>query len=150
MDKYKKYYGVMIFGAAVVLLLFAAFKMISPKVTELNSLKTSIASQQKELSGQKKKQETRRRKSLHRRRRKNITESLRTKLEMHPRTKMGDIIVRNVRVKRKNLLGSSVPMTTVLEKKLDSIVITMSANRAIVPMIIVPVRDGRTRIMRLT
>ena len=57
MDKYKKYYGVMIFGAAVVLLLFAAFKMISPKVTELNSLKTSIESKQKELSGQKKKLE---------------------------------------------------------------------------------------------
>ena len=57
MDKYKKYYGVMIFGAAVVLLLFAAFKMISPKVTELNSLKTSIESKQKELSGQRKKLE---------------------------------------------------------------------------------------------
>lgn len=52
MDKYKRYYGVMIFCAAVLLLAFIAFKLIAPKVTELNNLKSSVESKQSELSSQ--------------------------------------------------------------------------------------------------
>ncbi len=55
MDKYRRYYGVMIFGAAVIILLFGMFKLIAPKVTEMNDLKADIEKKQKELSSQRNK-----------------------------------------------------------------------------------------------
>ena len=53
MDKYRRYYGVMIFGAAVIILLFGMFKLIAPKVTEMNDLKADIEKKQKQLTDMK-------------------------------------------------------------------------------------------------
>ena len=55
MDKYKRYYGVMIFSLAVSLLIFALVKVIGPKVDEMNSLKMDIESKQNELNEKKQK-----------------------------------------------------------------------------------------------
>lgn len=55
MDKYRRYYGVIGFVAAVALLLFISYKVISPKVTEMNNLKSDIENRQSELDGQQKK-----------------------------------------------------------------------------------------------
>ncbi len=50
MDKYKRYYGVIGFCVALLLLFFGAYSLITPKVTELTSLKDEIVSKEKELS----------------------------------------------------------------------------------------------------
>ena len=51
MEKYRKYYGVMAFCAAVLVLFFAVFKIVGPKVEEVNTLKSDIESKQQELDG---------------------------------------------------------------------------------------------------
>ncbi len=51
MEKYKKYYGVMAFAAAVLLLFFGIYKIVGPKVEEVNTLKSDIESKQQELDG---------------------------------------------------------------------------------------------------
>ena len=50
MDKYSRYYGVMIFTAAIVALIFGAYMLISPKITEVNSLKSEVESKESQLS----------------------------------------------------------------------------------------------------
>lgn len=50
MDKYKRYYGVIVFCIAIVLLIFGLVQLISPKVTELNDLKASIEQKQGQVS----------------------------------------------------------------------------------------------------
>ena len=50
MDKYKRYYGVIVFCIAIVLLIFGFVQLISPKVTELNDLKASIEQKQGQVS----------------------------------------------------------------------------------------------------
>ena len=49
MDKYKRYYGVIIFCLALAALLFIAFKIIAPNVTALTSGKNTIKEKQSEL-----------------------------------------------------------------------------------------------------
>ena len=49
MDKYKRFYGLIAFIVAVVILGYGAFKMISPKITELSSVKGQVQTKQKEL-----------------------------------------------------------------------------------------------------
>ena len=51
MDKYKKYYGVFAFAFATVMLFVVAFKLISPKVTELNDIQSQIENKQQEAEG---------------------------------------------------------------------------------------------------
>lgn len=51
MEKYRKYYGVMAFCAAVLVLLFAVFKIVGPKVEEVNTLKSDIENKKQELEG---------------------------------------------------------------------------------------------------
>ena len=51
MEKYRKYYGVMAFAAAVLLLFFGIYKIVGPKVEEVNTLKSDIESKQQELDG---------------------------------------------------------------------------------------------------
>ena len=50
MDKYKRYYGVIVFCIAIVLLIFGFVQLISPKVTKLNDLKASIEQKQGQVS----------------------------------------------------------------------------------------------------
>lgn len=50
MDKYKRYYGVIVFCIASILLIFGFVQLISPKVTELNNLKASIEQKQGQIS----------------------------------------------------------------------------------------------------
>ena len=50
MDKYKRYYGVIVFCVAIILLIFGFVQLISPKVTELNNLKASIEQKQGQVS----------------------------------------------------------------------------------------------------
>ena len=50
MDKYKRYYGVIVFCIAIVLLILGFVQLISPKVTELNDLKASIEQKQGQVS----------------------------------------------------------------------------------------------------
>lgn len=50
MDKYKRYYGVIVFCIAIILLIFGFVQLISPKVTELNNLKASIEQKQGQVS----------------------------------------------------------------------------------------------------
>lgn len=50
MEKYKKYYGVIIFCVALVALIALVVYIISPKVTELNSLKNEEAQKQEQVS----------------------------------------------------------------------------------------------------
>lgn len=50
MDKYKRYYGVIVFCIASILLIFGFVQLISPKVTELNNLKASIEQKQGQVS----------------------------------------------------------------------------------------------------
>ncbi len=52
MDKYKRYYGVIAFCVALVILVFGAYQLIFPKVTELTSIKDEVASKEKDLSEQ--------------------------------------------------------------------------------------------------
>ena len=42
MDKYKKYYGVIIFAVLAVMLGFGSYSMISPKVAESKSLESVL------------------------------------------------------------------------------------------------------------
>ena len=53
MDKYKRYYGVMAFCAIVALLIFGAYKLIVPKVNEMNSQKSTIENKEADLSKKK-------------------------------------------------------------------------------------------------
>lgn len=50
MEKYKKYYGVIGFCVALVLLIFLVVKVISPQVAELNSLKNDIEQKQTQVN----------------------------------------------------------------------------------------------------
>lgn len=50
MDKYKRYYGVIVFCVAIILLIFGFVQLISPKVTELNDLKAGIEQKQGQVS----------------------------------------------------------------------------------------------------
>ena len=50
MDKYKRYYGVIVFCIASILLIFGFVQLISPKVTKLNDLKASIEQKQGQVS----------------------------------------------------------------------------------------------------
>ena len=50
MEKYRRYYGVMAFVGAALLLIFVSYKMVVPKITELTTLTTTINSKQKEVS----------------------------------------------------------------------------------------------------
>lgn len=49
MDKYKRYYGVIIFVAAVAAVIALAIAIISPRITELTGLKESVSSKEGEL-----------------------------------------------------------------------------------------------------
>lgn len=51
MDKYKRYYGVFAFIIATVILFVVAFKIVSPKVSELNDLQTQAENKQQEADG---------------------------------------------------------------------------------------------------
>lgn len=57
MDKYKRYYGVIVFTILLVLLLFAVFKLIAPKINETKTLEAQIESKQTEVDGLEKKLE---------------------------------------------------------------------------------------------
>ncbi len=50
MEKYKRYYGVIGFCIAVALLIFVVSRVVAPKVTELNSLKSDIEQKQGQVS----------------------------------------------------------------------------------------------------
>lgn len=50
MDKYKRYYGVIGFAIAVLLLIFGIYKMIAPQMAEINSLKSQVESKEAELN----------------------------------------------------------------------------------------------------
>ena len=50
MDKYKRYYGVIVFCVAIILLILGFVQLISPKVTELNDLKASIEQKQGQIN----------------------------------------------------------------------------------------------------
>ena len=50
MEKYRRYYGVMAFVGAALLLIFVSYNMVVPKITELTTLTTTINSKQKEVS----------------------------------------------------------------------------------------------------
>ena len=49
MDKYSRYYGVLIFAATVLLTIFVEAKMLSPKFEKISSLSTNIQKRQKLL-----------------------------------------------------------------------------------------------------
>ena len=49
MEKYKKYYGVMIFAAAILVLLFVVYQLVFPKYTENKNLKAEIETKQQNL-----------------------------------------------------------------------------------------------------
>lgn len=51
MDKYKRYYGVMIFVATALVLALVAYTQIKPQVEKMYSLKSQIESKENELSG---------------------------------------------------------------------------------------------------
>ena len=55
MDKYKRYYGVMIFVATALVLALVAYTQIKPQVEKMYSLKSQIESKENELSGLQKK-----------------------------------------------------------------------------------------------
>ena len=42
MDRYKRYFGVIIFLAAVVLMIFAVITILSPRIAEWNNNKTHV------------------------------------------------------------------------------------------------------------
>ena len=50
MEKYKRYYGVIGFCIAVALLIFVVSRVIAPKISELNSLKSDIEQKQGQVS----------------------------------------------------------------------------------------------------
>ena len=50
MDKYSRYYGVIVFVVAIVLLIFGAYMLISPKITENASLQSEITSKEEKLN----------------------------------------------------------------------------------------------------
>ena len=50
MDKYKKYYGVIIFAVLAAMLGFGSFSMISPKVAESKSLEAQIEAKEGEVA----------------------------------------------------------------------------------------------------
>ena len=50
MDKYKKYYGVIIFAVLAAMLGFGSFSMISPKVAESKSLEAQIQAKEGEVA----------------------------------------------------------------------------------------------------
>lgn len=51
MDKYKKYYGVIVFVVLVFLMIGGACKLILPKIDESKSLETQIAAKKQEVEG---------------------------------------------------------------------------------------------------
>ena len=50
MDKYKKYYGIIIFAVLAVMLGFGSYSMISPKVAESKSLEAQIQAKEGEVA----------------------------------------------------------------------------------------------------
>lgn len=50
MEKYKRYYGVIIFALAVAILFFGAYKLLYPKIGELKTLQSDVANKQEELN----------------------------------------------------------------------------------------------------
>ncbi len=50
MERYRKYYGIAIFVAASIVLLFFVYSIIAPRVIELNKLNKTISTKQSELS----------------------------------------------------------------------------------------------------
>lgn len=50
MDKYKRYYGVIIFAILIVALLFGSYSLISPKIAEKQSLEAQIEAKEGEVS----------------------------------------------------------------------------------------------------
>ncbi len=55
MDKYKKYYGVMIFAAALFALFLAVYLILGPRIAETSNLKSNIENQENQLSSLKSK-----------------------------------------------------------------------------------------------
>ncbi len=51
MDKYKKYYGLMIFCAVILAVGFVCFKLVAPQVEKLNSIKAEVANKETEYNG---------------------------------------------------------------------------------------------------
>jgi len=51
MEKYKKYYGVIIFVATIVVFGLIAYYVISPRIVKFSSLRDSINTKEEELSG---------------------------------------------------------------------------------------------------
>lgn len=51
MDKYKKYYGVMIFCAVILVIGFVCFKVVTPQIENLNNIKAEVANKENELNG---------------------------------------------------------------------------------------------------
>lgn len=49
MDKYKRYYGMLLFIAVVFVSLFAAYKLISPQFSRLNDARINVDTQQQKL-----------------------------------------------------------------------------------------------------
>ena len=50
MDKYKKYYGIIIFAVLALMLGGVSYSMISPKVAESKSLEAQIAAKEGEVA----------------------------------------------------------------------------------------------------
>ena len=46
MEKYKRYYGVMIFGAIILVSTLIAYKMIAPNFIKINELNTQLKKQE--------------------------------------------------------------------------------------------------------
>ncbi|MCM1002774.1 MAG: type 4a pilus biogenesis protein PilO [Candidatus Gastranaerophilales bacterium] len=51
MEKYKKYYGVMIFGAVALACVLGAYYLITPQITERTSSEASLQQKKQELEG---------------------------------------------------------------------------------------------------
>ena len=51
MEKYRRYYGVIIFVVTVFVLVMLSFKIIQPKIENLRNLNSSIETKEKELQG---------------------------------------------------------------------------------------------------
>lgn len=50
MEKYRRYYGVFALIGAIVILFFVSYKLIVPKINDINSASSRITSQEKKLS----------------------------------------------------------------------------------------------------
>lgn len=53
MDKYRKYLGVLVFFAALFVMVFCAYKLVYPKIEKISSLKSEVSSKETELETQK-------------------------------------------------------------------------------------------------